>query len=75
MPITAERIVKVDFDTTIFEAARIMRKHQISNLMLTDSKLVTSVRVSDSDIVRQIVALGLDPNVFTVGDIASCCRS
>jgi len=75
MPVTTKRIVKVDFDTTIFEAARIMRKHQISNLMLTDSTLVASVRVTDSDIVRQVVALGLDPNVFTVGDIASCCRS
>jgi CBS domain-containing protein len=60
-------------ETTVHQAARLMRQMHVGNLIVVDD---TRERrrpigiVTDRDIVLSVVATGLDPNVFTLGDVA-----
>jgi CBS domain-containing protein len=65
--------VCVPRDTTILAACRVMRACQVGELVVTEEPqglLVAVGIVSARDIVTWIIAPGLDPAVFTVGDIA-----
>ncbi len=59
-------------DTTVVEAARLMREYHVGDLVVVDESSGRRVPVgivTDRDIVVGVVALGLDPAVLTVGDI------
>src|ERR1700693_102775 len=65
--------VCVDRNTTILRASKLMRSYQTSEVVVTDQPqgiLVPVGVVSAQDIVTRIIASGLDPVVFTAGDIA-----
>lgn len=60
-------------DTTVAAAARLMRHGHVGSLVVVEQmnggKRFPVGIVTDRDIVVEIIATGLDPNVITVGDI------
>jgi len=60
-------------DMTVSAAARLMRQHHVGSIVVVDGKeggTRTPVGlVTDRDLVVEVLATGLDPNVITVGDI------
>jgi len=60
--------------TTVHEAARIMRQHHVGDLVMVDStggRVVPTGIVTDRDIVLSVVATGLNPDIFTIGDLVT----
>ena len=61
-------------ETTVQAAARLMRRYRVGTLVIAAGKKGRRIPegiVTDRDIVVEVSALDLDPNVLTVGDIAS----
>jgi CBS domain-containing protein len=61
-------------DTTVQEAARLMRENHVGDLLVVDrsDRHRTPLGiVTDCDIVVAVVALDLDPTALSVGDIMS----
>jgi len=59
-------------DMDVMEAARKMRKAHVGNIVVVDEKNKKRIPVgivTDRDIVISVVAMGLDPKVFTIGDM------
>jgi CBS domain-containing protein len=67
--IPAEKIRKVDRDTTIKAGAEQLRDFNIGSLFVTKGEIIGIL--TDTDIVRRCVAAGLDPNKATVEHIMS----
>ena len=67
-------VVHVDRDTTIHDAAHLMRQNHVGDLIVVDRdhEGVTPVGIiTDRDIVLSVVAPKLDATVITVGDVMS----
>lgn len=65
-------VVIVQRDTTVEEAARLMRKHHVGALVVIDEvsgKRKPVGMVTDRDLVVEVLATQLDAAVITVGDI------
>jgi len=65
-------IVSATRDTTIVEAANLMRRNHVGDVIAVeqaDEGLRPIGIVTDRDIVVGIVAAGLDPNLVKVGDL------
>lgn len=61
-------------ETTITEAARLMRQHHVGDLVVVTGKNGNPVPtgiVTDRDIVLSVVATRLDPSIFTLGDMVT----
>jgi CBS domain-containing protein len=62
-------------DTTILEAARLMRQHHVGNLVIVEDyangRSYPVGIVTDRDIAVSVIAPGLDAALFTVGDLVS----
>lgn len=61
-------------ETTVAEAARLMRQHHVGDLIVVtgeEGNRVPTGIVTDRDIVLSVVATGLDPKVFTLGDLVT----
>lgn len=59
-------------DTTVQEAARLMRQLHVGDLVVVENPGDTRTPVgiiTDRDIVLSVLATGLDPAVFTLGDL------
>jgi CBS domain-containing protein len=60
-------------DSTVAQAAKLMRQHHVGSLVVVEelngAKRVPVGIVTDRDVVIEVMATGLDPNVITVGDI------
>lgn len=60
-------------ETTVAAAAKLMRHGHVGSLVVVDQmnggKRMPAGIVTDRDIVIEVVSVGLDPNVITVGDI------
>lgn len=66
-------VVVVDTETTAEVAAALMRQHHVGALVVMtegDSGRVAGI-LTDRDLVLAVMAKGLDPAVFTVGDVMS----
>jgi CBS domain-containing protein len=58
--------------TTALEAAKLMRQYHVGDLVVVDGtsgRRVPVGIVTDRDIVISVVATGLDPKIFTLGDL------
>ena len=68
-----DAVAVVETETTALAAAKLMRKHHVGALVVVDgldeSRPVGMV--TDRDLVLALMAEGLDPEVFTAGDIMS----
>ena len=65
-------VVTVTRNSTITEAASLMRQHHIGALVVVDETSAGTVPVgvlTDRDVVLEIVAAGLSPAAVTVGEI------
>lgn len=65
-------VVHTGRDTTIQEAAQIMRHHHVGDLIIAEhvgDDLIPLGIVTDRDIVLSVVAPGLDPKAITAGDL------
>jgi CBS domain-containing protein len=61
-------------DTTVQAAAKLMRHYHVGSLVVVDEqdgRRVPAGIVTDRDIVVEVDAVDLDPEVITVGDIMS----
>ena len=65
-------VLVAERDTSVQEAARLMRQHHVGDLVVVDARNGHRVPVgivTDRDIVISVVAPKLDPAVFTLGDL------
>lgn len=65
-------VIIVAPETTIGEAARLMRQHHVGDVVVVaeeDGRRKPVGIVTDRDVVVEVVATGLDPATLTVGDI------
>lgn len=61
-------------ETTITEAARLMRQHHVGDLVVVggnNGNPIPTGIVTDRDIVLSVVATRLDPSIFTLGDMVT----
>lgn len=65
-----EKFITVERDTNAQAAARIMRDRGIGSLFVTNQKDIIGI-LTDTDMLRRIVAAGADPNKTTVEQIMS----
>jgi CBS domain-containing protein len=66
-------VTVVEPETTALVAAQLMRKHHIGALVVVDpdNKVRPVGILTDRDLVLALMAEGLDPALFTAGDIMS----
>ena len=66
-------VAVVEPETSAFAAAQLMRKHHVGALVVVDALEQSRPVgiVTDRDLVLALMAEGLDPEVFTAGDIMS----
>ena len=66
-------VAVVEPETTAYVAAQLMRKHHVGSLVVVDATEKTRPLgiVTDRDLVLALMAEGLDPGLFTAGDIMS----
>jgi CBS domain-containing protein len=67
-------VITADVETSIYEAAQLMRHHHVGTVVAirkNGSREYPVGIITDRDIVLEIVAPGLDPEVLTIGDIMS----
>ena len=66
-------VAVVEPETTTLVVAQLMRKHHIGSLVVVDALEKTRPVgiITDRDLVLELMAEGLDPAVFTAGDIMS----
>ena len=67
-------VVITDRDTTILEAAKLMRRHHVGSLIVVDEKKGRRVPVgilTDRDIVVELLAVDVDLKKISVGDAMS----
>jgi CBS domain-containing protein len=68
--VTREKFVTVERDTAAQTAARIMRDRGIGSLFVTNGKEIVGI-LTDTDMVRRVVAAGVDTNKTTAEQIMS----
>lgn len=66
-------VAVVEPETSALVVAQVMRKHHVGALVVVDATDKTRAVgiVTDRDLVLELMAEGLDPAVFTAGDIMS----
>jgi CBS domain-containing protein len=67
-------VVTCKRDTKIDEVAALMRQHHVGDVVVTEESKGKEVPVgiiTDRDIVASVIALKLDPSVFSAGDLVS----
>ena len=65
-----EKIVKVDRDVSVKTAAEMMRDHGIGSIFVTSGEEIIGI-LTDTDLVRRVVAAGADPLTTTAEHIMS----
>ncbi|MDX2347276.1 MAG: CBS domain-containing protein [Nitrospirota bacterium] len=65
-----EKIIKVDRDVLVKTAAEMMRDNGIGSIFITSGEEIIGI-LTDTDLVRRVVAAGADPLATTVEKIMS----
>jgi CBS domain-containing protein len=68
--VPSEKFITVERDTDVQTAARLMRDRRISSLLVTNGKEIVGI-LTDTDMVRRVVAAGVDTLTTTAGKIMS----
>jgi CBS domain-containing protein len=61
-------VVTCDADQPLVAVAGIMRRHNISSVVITDDRMPTGI-VTDRDLRNKVVACGIDPTTLTVHEV------
>lgn len=67
-----KEVVTAQSEDSVLQAAQLMRQNHVGTVIVTESRNGMSVPigiVTDRDIIMEVVAPELDPEVMTVGDI------
>ena len=65
-----EKFVKVDRDAKVRRAAEMMREHGIGSVFITTGEEIIGI-LTDTDLVRRVVATGADPEGTAVEKVMS----
>ncbi len=65
-----EKVKTIDRDGTVRQAAESMRMHGVSSLLVRKGDAVVGI-VTDTDLARRVMAVGLNPDSTTVEQIMS----
>jgi CBS domain-containing protein len=68
--VPSEKFITVERDTDVQTSARIMRDRRISSLFVTNGKEIVGI-LTDTDMVRRVVAAGVDTLTTTAEEIMS----
>ena len=68
--VPSEKFITVERDTDVQTAARLMRDRRISSLFVTNGKEIVGI-LTDTDMVRRVVAAGVDTLTTTAEKIIS----
>ena len=68
--VPSEKFITVERDTDVQTAARLMRDRRISSLFVTHGKEIVGI-LTDTDMVRRVVAAGADTHKTTAEQIMS----
>ena len=68
--IPSEKFITVERDTDLQTAARLMRDRRINSLFVTSGKEIVGI-LTDTDMVRRVVAVGVDTPTTTAEQIMS----
>jgi CBS domain-containing protein len=68
--VPSEKFITVERDTDVQTAARLMRDRRISSLFVTNGKEIVGI-LTDTDMVRRVVAAGVDTLTTTTEKIMS----
>jgi len=68
--VPSEKFITVERNTDVQTAARIMRDRRINSLFVTNGKEIVGI-LTDTDIVRRVVAAGVDTLTTTAEKIMS----
>jgi CBS domain-containing protein len=68
--VPSEKFITVERDTDVQTAARLMRDRRISSLFVTKGKEIVGI-ITDTDMVRRVVAAGVDTLTTTAEKIMS----
>jgi CBS domain-containing protein len=66
--VPAEKFVTIDRDSDVRTAAALMRDKNIGSLFVTRNKDIIGI-ITDTDMVRRVLAVGLDPSKISVEQI------
>lgn len=70
--LATESVITADPSLTVTKAAKLMRDHHVGDLVLREAEESGTKPVgivTDRDLVVSVLGLGLDPDVFALGDI------
>jgi CBS domain-containing protein len=68
--VMASRVVKIENDATVREAASLMDRRRCSSLVVVRANLALGI-VTERDLVRKVLAIGVDPSKVLISDIMS----
>jgi CBS domain-containing protein len=68
--VPSEKFISVERDTNVQAAAQIMRDRRINSLFVTNGKEIVGI-LTDTDMVRRVVAAGVDTLTTTAEQIMS----
>ena len=68
--VPSEKFVTIERDTDVQTAARLMHDRRINSLLVTNSKEIVGI-LTDTDMVRRVVAAGVDTLTTTAEQIMS----
>jgi CBS domain-containing protein len=68
--VPSEKFISVERDTNVQTAAQIMRDRRINSLFVTNGKEIVGI-LTDTDMVRRVVAAGVDTLTTTAEQIMS----
>lgn len=72
------KAITVSEESTVLEAARLMKSHRASAVLVTNYKGALSGIFSDTDVARRVISKSLDPARVTIGSVMTpnpCCVS
>ncbi|WP_432798341.1 CBS domain-containing protein [Poriferisphaera sp. WC338] len=64
-----DRVWVVDREATVLDAAKMMNEQKVGALVITDEHHVVLGIFSERDVLRRVVAKGIDPGVVKVGHV------
>lgn len=64
-----ERVLKVSQSTSVLDAAKLMNRHRVGSLIVTDTFGDMSGIISERDILTRVVTNERDPSATSVGDV------
>lgn len=72
LDVCKKNVITIEKEKSLTEAAKLMREHHVGDVVVVEKKGSQCFPlgiVTDRDLVMEVVATELDPDVITVGDI------